>query len=183
MLKFKKAAFSIPNLQRGSWNAVLFQLGKRQKPSFLPAQPTPEAWYQKDDEFCRSAGLVRFPRSQNQHIVKQFCDGPYSGVHNTTCCTHTFLVVLCHRHSAHFVYIVRMCILAQVRCHMCLAQNTHSTCFTHRRCCILLVTSVSTSLLLRPLHLQCHFRDLCRRVQVRDVLLRLLVLSLALWPT
>ena len=50
--------------------------GKRQKRSFSPAQESPEGWYQQDEEFLRSAVLVRVPCGQNKDTVKTFATFP-----------------------------------------------------------------------------------------------------------
>ena len=46
--------------------------GKRQKPTFLPAQPAPEAWYQQG-EYQRSAVLAKFFCGQNTTTIVKFC--------------------------------------------------------------------------------------------------------------
>ena len=50
--------------------------GKRQKRSFSPAKGSPEGWYQQDEEFLRSAVLVRVPCGQNKDTVKTFATFP-----------------------------------------------------------------------------------------------------------
>ena len=40
----------------------------------------PTEWYQQDDEFLRSAVLVRLSRGQNKNTIKKFCDDSFSGL-------------------------------------------------------------------------------------------------------
>ena len=51
--------------------------GKRQKPSFSPSQKGPEEWYQQDDEFQRSAVLVKFSCSRSKESARKFCIGAF----------------------------------------------------------------------------------------------------------
>ena len=64
---------------------------------------------------------------------------------------------------------MRMCTMAQVPCHMCLAQNLTPHMF-HPQTLLYPPGHFNVHFpAFPPLHLRCHFRDLCRRLQVRLV--------------
>ena len=58
---------------------------KRKKPSFSPPQKVPEKWYQQDDEFQRSAVLVKFACGQTKESIKTFCGVTWPDVDAGSC--------------------------------------------------------------------------------------------------